>query len=177
MPEVSLCAGHQKVSECFREPASHITALRDRGPVNGAPRRAYAPRLKPRGAIRRVEPNDHRHRCATLGKSGPVGTSGEIVAGMIRPYSKTPELRSVLRCRRHTRCRGPRADAIPWQKPLLQRSECGETGCLLGDDGSLPVRIFRAVGYPSGSDREGAQAPNLSPPTHRRSATSRTTSF
>src|SRR5271170_842918 len=57
-----------------------------------------------------------------------VGNRGEIVAGMIRRYSKTPGLRSVLRCRRHNRCRGPRAHASPWQKPLLQRSECAGTG-------------------------------------------------
>src|SRR5215831_6466791 len=95
-----------------------------------------------------------RHRVGLWGKA--VGTSGEIVAGMIRPYSRTRGSRSVLRCRHHTRCRGSRAHAIPWQKPLLQQSECDGTGRHLSAAGSPPIhrrfatsRIRAFLGYPS----------------------------
>jgi len=42
---------------------------------------------------------------------------------MIPPYSKTRRSRSVLKCRRYTRCRELRADGIPWQKRLPQQRQ------------------------------------------------------
>jgi hypothetical protein len=110
--------------------SQRIIRLRsDRGTVYGVPGRAYATRLKPcgdHGAHRAERPSTSL--AGLREKANLLRANGEIAAGRIRPYSRTQGSRSVLRCTRHTRCRGPRARAIPWQKPLLQRSECAGTG-------------------------------------------------
>jgi len=128
VPEISLCPGHQQVSEGCREPTYHTTALRSRPGAScswQSLRNVSKDVWEPRGSGSRTP---IAMVGGTLEKSEAVGTTGEIGVEMIRQCSKTRRSRSVLKCRRYTRCREPRADAIPWQKRLPQRSEYAGTG-------------------------------------------------
>ena len=101
----------------------------DRGPAHRVHGRAYATCLKTCGSP--VAQGAERPSPSLAGlwrKAKPWGLLEKIGVEMIRQCSKTRRSRSVLKCRRYTRCREPRADAIPWQKRLPQRSECAGTG-------------------------------------------------
>jgi len=92
----------------------------DRTAVHRGPGKAYAMRQKPCGSHETNKAERPSTSVAGLWGKGKPWANAEIAARTIRLCSETRGSKSVLRCRRHTRRRGPRAHAIPWQMRLLR---------------------------------------------------------
>ena len=107
----------------YRNPSANQRIIRPRSERTAVHRglgKAYAMRVKPCGSHETHKAERPSTSVAGLWGKGKPWANAETAARTIRPCSETRGSKSVLRCRRHTRRRGPRAHAIPWQMRLLR---------------------------------------------------------